>query len=83
MVDQNMPHERNGLLHNRAYLALLASQLISNLGDWLHLLALLVMVGMKWHATPWQITTIMLCSMLPMLVGGPQYRLQFHGFSYK
>ncbi|HEY4391931.1 MAG TPA: MFS transporter [Paenibacillus sp.] len=71
MVDQVMPQGSKGLLHNRAYMSLMASQLISNLGDWLHLLALLMMVGLKWHATPWQITTIMLCSMLPMLVGGP------------
>lgn len=63
--------QKKGLLHNRAYMSLMASQLISNLGDWLHLLALLMMVGLKWNATPWQITMIMLCSMLPMLVGGP------------
>ncbi len=60
-----------GLLHNRPYLALMASQLISNLGDWLHLLALLTMIGLKWNATPWQITTSMLCMLVPMLLGGP------------
>ena len=71
MAALNIAQEKKGLLHNRAYMSLMASQLISNLGDWLHLLALLMMVGLKWHATPWQITMIMLCSMLPMLVGGP------------
>ncbi|RCX16191.1 putative MFS family arabinose efflux permease [Fontibacillus phaseoli] len=60
-----------GLLQNRPFLALMASQLISNLGDWLHVLALLTMVGLKWNATPWQITTAMLCMLLPMLLGGP------------
>ncbi|WP_213508490.1 MFS transporter [Paenibacillus faecis] len=60
-----------GLLQNKAYLALMASQLISNLGDWLHILALLTMIGLKWEATPWQITATMLCMLIPMLLGGP------------
>lgn len=60
-----------GLLHNRAYLSLMSAQLISNLGDWLYLLALLTMVGLKWNATPWQITAVSLCMLLPMLLGGP------------
>ncbi|WP_334074709.1 MULTISPECIES: MFS transporter [Paenibacillus] len=62
---------KGGLLQNRAYLALMGSQLISNLGDWLHILALLTMIGLKWEATPWQITATMLCMLLPMLLGGP------------
>lgn len=62
---------RSGLLQNRAYLALLGAQLVSNLGDWLHLLALLTMVGLKWNATPWQITMVSLSMVLPMLLGGP------------
>lgn len=60
----------NGLLQNRAYLALISSQLISNLGDWLQLLALLTMIGLKWQATSWQITIGMLCMLIPMLLGG-------------
>ncbi|WP_410770858.1 MFS transporter [Fontibacillus sp. BL9] len=70
MVQQTATAEQ-GLLKNRPYLALMASQLVSNLGDWLHVLALLTMVGLKWNATPWQITTAMLCMLLPMLFGGP------------
>ncbi|GGH38317.1 MFS transporter [Paenibacillus segetis] len=60
----------SGLFQNRAYLALISSQLISNLGDWLQLLALLTMIGLKWQATPWQITIAMLCMLMPMLLGG-------------
>lgn len=63
--------EPTSLMRNRAYLALMAAQLISNLGDWLYLLALLTMIGFKWSATPWQITITMLCILLPILIGGP------------
>ncbi|WP_046227888.1 MFS transporter [Paenibacillus dauci] len=59
------------LLRNRAYRTLITAQLISNLGDWLHLLALLTLVGIKWQATPMQITWVTLCAVVPMLLGGP------------
>lgn len=70
-MNQQLTYSDKGLLHNRSYLALMAAQLVSNLGDWLHLLALLTMIGLKWNATPWQITISMLCILLPMLIGGP------------
>lgn len=60
-----------GLLKNRPYVMLLTSQLVSNLGDWLYLLALLTLIGLRWNATPWQITMTMLCMLLPTLLGGP------------
>ncbi|MGG3455826.1 MFS transporter [Paenibacillus timonensis] len=63
--------EKSGLLQNRAYLALMSAQLVSNIGDWLYLLALLTMVGLKWQATPWEITMVSLFMVLPVLVGGP------------
>ena len=59
------------LTANRPFMLLISAQLISNVGDWLHLLALLTMVGLKWHATPWEITAISLCMAVPMLLGGP------------
>lgn len=62
---------RHPLLHNRPYLSLMASQLVSNMGDWLYLIALLTLVGFKWNATPWEVTLTTLCMVLPMLVGGP------------
>lgn len=70
-MKQTLSYSGPGLLRNRAYLALMAAQLISNLGDWLYLLALLTMIGFKWDATPWQITFSMLCILLPILIGGP------------
>ncbi|WP_036651384.1 MFS transporter [Paenibacillus pini] len=59
------------LKNNRPFIMLMGAQLVSNLGDWLHVLALLTLVGLKWHATPWEITTITLCMALPILIGGP------------
>lgn len=59
------------LTGNRPLMLLLGAQLISNLGDWLHLLALLTMVGLKWQATPWEIAAISLCMAIPMLALGP------------
>ncbi|GGA32662.1 MFS transporter [Paenibacillus physcomitrellae] len=59
------------LLNNKTYLSLLGSQIVSNLGEWLTILAILTLVGLKWEATPWQITGLTLCMLLPMLLGGP------------
>ncbi|AWB43331.1 MFS transporter [Paenibacillus sp. CAA11] len=70
-MQQQTAKRPESLLKNRAYLALVGSQLISNLGDWLHILALLTLFGLKWQATPWQITGATLCIMLPTLLGGP------------
>ncbi|PQP83526.1 MFS transporter [Paenibacillus sp. PCH8] len=59
------------LKHNRSFVTLMVSQAISNLGDWLHLLAILTLVGIRWNATPWEITFVMLSAALPMLLTGP------------
>lgn len=59
------------LLRNKSYLALMGSQLVSNLGDWLYLLALLTLVGFKWNASPLEISFMTLCMVVPMLIGGP------------
>lgn len=69
--NKSASREKSGLLQNRAYLALMSAQLVSNVGDWLYLLALLTMVGLKWQATPWEITMVSLFMVLPVLVGGP------------
>ncbi|MFX3636062.1 MAG: MFS transporter [Candidatus Pristimantibacillus sp.] len=63
--------QNNPLLRNKPYLALMSSQLIANLGEWIYLLALLNLVGLKWLASPLEITALMLCMVIPMLVGGP------------
>ncbi|MEK4053942.1 MFS transporter [Paenibacillus sp. FSL F4-0087] len=63
--------ERRSLKHNRSFTTLMAAQAISNLGDWLHLLAILTLVGIRWNATPWEITFTTLCAALPVLLTGP------------
>ncbi|KKO50831.1 MFS transporter [Paenibacillus sp. DMB20] len=59
------------LTGNRNFMMLLAAQLVSNLGEWLYLVALLTLVGLKWSATPWEITAITLCMAIPVLAFGP------------
>ena len=58
------------LLSNRRYLFLMSAQAISNLGDWLYILALFVIVGFKWHGSPIVISVMMLCLTAPMVVLG-------------
>ncbi|PIH56241.1 MFS transporter [Paenibacillus sp. LK1] len=62
---------RRPLKYNRSFITLMAAQAISNLGDWLHLLAILTLVGIRWNATPWEITFTTLCAALPVLLTGP------------
>ncbi|SDG43753.1 Predicted arabinose efflux permease, MFS family [Fontibacillus panacisegetis] len=70
-MEQKLTYSEKGLWRNRSYVALMGAQLVSNLGDWLYLLALLTMIGLKWNATPWEITITMLSILFPMLIGGP------------
>lgn len=58
------------LLKRKPYLFLLSAQTISNLGDWLNILALLALVGLKWHASPLAISGVMLCLTVPSIVFG-------------
>jgi MFS family permease len=60
-----------GLLQNKPYLYLISSQVISSLGDWLDLLALLALVGFQWGVTPLEITFVMLCFAGPMILLSP------------
>lgn len=62
---------RMPLLGNRSFVVLITAQIISNLGDWLHILAIFTLVGFKWNATPWEITIFSLCMAIPMMIGGP------------
>ncbi|MGG3284224.1 MFS transporter [Paenibacillus solani] len=59
------------LLRNRNYMLLMGSQLVSNMGEWLYIIALLTLVGLKWQAQPWEIAAMTLCMALPVLIGGP------------
>lgn len=62
---------RMPLIGNRSFVVLITAQIISNIGDWLHILALFTLVGFKWNATPWEITIFSLCMAIPMMIGGP------------
>lgn len=59
------------LLANRKYVFLMCAQAISNLGDWLYILALFVLVGFRWHGSPILISVMMLCLSGPMVILGP------------
>lgn len=67
----NTVRNKETLMRNRPYMMLMGAQLISDLGDWLLMLALITMVGLRMNATPWEITMISLCMAVPMMIGGP------------
>ncbi|CAM3241560.1 MFS transporter [Sporolactobacillus spathodeae] len=55
---------------NKNYVYLLSSQIISNLGDWVYILALYSLVAIKWNAQPIAMTGLMLCMVLPAIFLG-------------
>ncbi|WP_237391912.1 MFS transporter [Paenibacillus dendrobii] len=59
------------MTRNRPFMLLMGAQLVSDMGDWMLMLALFTMVGLKMNATPWEITMISLCMAVPMMIGGP------------
>lgn len=59
------------LLRNKPYRFLISAQLISNLGDWLSILAIFTLVGLKWNATPLEVSLIVLSLAIPMTLLGP------------
>lgn len=60
-----------GLLKNKGYLTLMLAQAISSIGDWLSIVAVITLVGLKWHASPIEVSLIFLCLAIPMAVLGP------------
>ncbi|QHE51065.1 MFS transporter [Pontibacillus sp. HMF3514] len=62
---------KEGLFRNKPYLYLIASQIVSNLGDWLDMLALMALVAFKWNASPMEMSGVMLCIAVPMILFGP------------
>ncbi|MDX8361154.1 MFS transporter [Cytobacillus sp. IB215316] len=63
--------KQNSLLKNKQYVYLIASQLVSSFGDWLDILALMALVGLKWEVSPLQMAGVMLSMALPMILFGP------------
>lgn len=62
---------KKGLLRNKSYLTLMVAQAISSIGDWLSIIAVITLVGLKWNATPMQVSMIILCLAVPMALFGP------------
>jgi MFS family permease len=62
---------QQSLFRNQSFLCLMVAQAISNLGDYLDVLALLALVALKWNATPTQMAFVMLSFAVPMVVFGP------------
>lgn len=59
------------IFHNKNFLFLFSAQAISNLGDWLHVIALFALVGLQWRASPLAISCMMLCLAIPAVLSGP------------
>ncbi|MFS0863613.1 MFS transporter [Fredinandcohnia sp. 179-A 10B2 NHS] len=62
---------KSGLSKNKPYLFLISSQIVSSLGDWLDMLALMALVALKWDATPLEMTGVGICMVAPMVLIGP------------
>lgn len=58
------------LFKNKGYMYLLSAQTVSNLGDWLDILALMALVGLKWNASPLAVSGTMLCLAVPSILFG-------------
>ncbi|MCA1060227.1 MFS transporter [Rossellomorea aquimaris] len=61
----------NSLRKNKSFITLMTAQAISGLGDWLSIVAIITLVGLKWEATPMQMSLIILSLALPMALLGP------------
>jgi MFS family permease len=59
------------LSKNKNFITLMTAQAISSLGDWLSIVAIITLVGLKWEATPLQMSLIILSLALPMALLGP------------
>lgn len=62
---------KKGVMKNKGYITLMMAQAISSIGDWLSMIALITLVGLKWNATPMEVSFIILCLAVPMAIFGP------------
>ncbi|PEK98343.1 MFS transporter [Bacillus sp. AFS017336] len=58
-------------MNNKGFLTLMTAQAISSTGDWLSIVAIVTLVGIKWNATPIEVSFIILCLAVPMALLGP------------
>ena len=59
------------LYKNSGFLYLIASQIISAIGNWLDILAVITLVAVKWNASPLAVSGVMLVFVGPMVLFGP------------
>ncbi|MFF3024670.1 MFS transporter [Gottfriedia sp. NPDC057948] len=59
------------LRNNKGFLTIMVAQAISNIGDWLSIVAIITLVGLKWNASPIEVSFIILCLAVPMALLGP------------
>ncbi|SEN73525.1 Predicted arabinose efflux permease, MFS family [Mesobacillus persicus] len=50
---------------------LMLAQATSSIGDWLSIIAIITLVGLKWNASPMEVSLIILCLAVPMALFGP------------
>ncbi|PLR67197.1 MFS transporter [Bacillus sp. UMB0893] len=63
--------DARGLLKNKSYLYLISSQAVSSLGDWLDMLAIFALVGLKWEAGSFEMAMTGMAMFAPMIVLSP------------
>ncbi|WP_082232076.1 MFS transporter [Halobacillus massiliensis] len=71
------------LLSNKGYLTLMSAQAISSIGDWLSIVAIITLVGLKWEASPFEVSFVFLCLAVPMALFGPVAGMVADRFSRK
>ncbi|UOQ43642.1 MFS transporter [Halobacillus salinarum] len=59
------------LASNKGYVTLMSAQAISSIGDWLSIVAVITLVGLKWEASPFEVSLVILCLAAPMALFGP------------
>ncbi|NSL50212.1 MFS transporter [Calidifontibacillus erzurumensis] len=59
------------LLKNKGFVKLMLAQMISSIGDWLSLVAVVTLAGLKWNASPLEVSMLFLCLAAPMALFGP------------
>ncbi|WP_246206675.1 MFS transporter [Virgibacillus ihumii] len=71
------------LAKNKGYMTLMGAQAISSIGDWLSIVAIITLVGLKWNASPIQVSAVILCLAVPMALLGPVAGIVADRFSRK
>jgi len=71
------------LVKNKGYMTLMSAQAISSIGDWLSIVAIFTLVGLKWNASPMEVSLVILCLAVPMALLGPLAGIVSDRFSRK